>query len=53
MTSKGTHQWRGVIEEYRDRLPVGGDTPVVTLREGVRRSSPRRSSPSAPAARST
>ena len=29
-----THQWRGVIEEYRDRLPVGPDTPVVTLREG-------------------
>jgi threonine synthase len=27
-------QWRGVIEEYRDRLPVGDDTPVVTLREG-------------------
>jgi threonine synthase len=29
-----THQWRGVIEEYRDRLPVGPATPVVTLREG-------------------
>jgi threonine synthase len=29
-----THQWRGVIEEYRDRLPVGPDTEVVTLREG-------------------
>jgi threonine synthase len=29
-----THQWRGVIEEYRDRLPVGDSTPVVTLREG-------------------
>ncbi|MEJ2577887.1 MAG: threonine synthase [Kineosporiaceae bacterium] len=28
------HQWRGVIEEYRDRLPVGAGTPVVTLREG-------------------
>ena len=28
------HQWRGVIEEYRDRLPVSADTPVVTLREG-------------------
>ncbi|WP_176582869.1 threonine synthase [Streptomyces marincola] len=27
-------QWRGVIEEYRDRLPVTEDTPVVTLREG-------------------
>jgi threonine synthase len=30
----GTHQWRGVIEEYRDRLPVAADTPVVTLLEG-------------------
>jgi threonine synthase len=28
------HQWRGVIEEYRDRLPVSATTPVVTLREG-------------------
>jgi threonine synthase len=28
------HQWRGVIEEYRERLPVGDSTPVVTLREG-------------------
>jgi threonine synthase len=27
-------QWRGLIEEYRDRLPVTADTPVVTLREG-------------------
>ena len=26
--------WRGVIEEYRDRLPVTGATPVVTLCEG-------------------
>jgi threonine synthase len=26
--------WRGVIEEYRDRLPVSRDTPVVTLGEG-------------------
>ncbi len=26
--------WRGVIEEYRDRLPVGSATPVVTLGEG-------------------
>jgi threonine synthase len=26
--------WRGVIEEYRDRLPVGPGTPVVTLGEG-------------------
>jgi threonine synthase len=30
----GAHQWRGLIEEYRDRLPVSGATPVVTLREG-------------------
>ena len=30
----GTHQWRGVIEEYRDRLPVSAKTPVVTLHEG-------------------
>ncbi len=26
--------WRGVIEEYRDRLPVTDATPVVTLLEG-------------------
>ena len=26
--------WRGVIEEYRERLPVSGSTPVVTLGEG-------------------
>ena len=35
MTSvEGSHQWRGIIEEYRERLPVSADTPVVTLREG-------------------
>jgi threonine synthase len=28
------HQWRGVIEEYRDRLPVSAATPIVSLREG-------------------
>ena len=28
------HQWRGLIEEYRDRLPVTASTPVITLREG-------------------
>jgi len=28
------HVWRGLIEEYRDRLPVTGATPVVTLGEG-------------------
>jgi threonine synthase len=27
--------WRGLIEEYRDRLPVTADTPVVTLLEGA------------------
>jgi threonine synthase len=27
-------QWRGVIEEYRERLPVSEATPVVTLCEG-------------------
>ena len=32
--ARGAHQWRGLIEEYRDRLPVDVDTPVVTLREG-------------------
>src|SRR6266508_2917193 len=26
--------WRGVIEEYRQFLPVSADTPVVTLLEG-------------------
>jgi threonine synthase len=26
--------WRGVIAEYRDRLPVSDATPVVTLMEG-------------------
>ena len=30
----GVHQWHGVIEEYRDRLPVSSATPVITLREG-------------------
>lgn len=30
----GAHQWRGVIEEYRDRLPVSKNTPVVSLCEG-------------------
>lgn len=28
------HQWRGVIEEYRQWLPVSDKTPVVSLREG-------------------
>ena len=26
--------WKGLIEEFRDRLPVGPQTPVVTLHEG-------------------
>ncbi|MGW0732859.1 threonine synthase [Streptomyces sp. NPDC002851] len=30
----GAHQWRGIIEEYRERLPVSEATPVVTLGEG-------------------
>jgi threonine synthase len=30
----GAHQWRGVIDEYRSRLPVSKKTPVVTLHEG-------------------
>jgi threonine synthase len=34
VTGPAAHQWRGVIEEYRDWLPVSDETPVVTLREG-------------------
>ncbi|WP_241251777.1 threonine synthase [Candidatus Protofrankia californiensis] len=33
-TAGARRVWRGVIEEYRDRLPVSPDTPVVSLREG-------------------
>jgi threonine synthase len=33
-TTTRTRPWRGVIEEYRDRLPVSANTPVVTLLEG-------------------
>jgi threonine synthase len=33
-TLQHTPQWRGLIEEYRDRLPVTAETPVVTLLEG-------------------
>jgi threonine synthase len=29
-----TRVWRGLIEEYRDRLPVTSRTPVITLLEG-------------------
>ena len=31
---KAAHQWRGVIEEYRHRLPVTSKTPIISLREG-------------------
>jgi threonine synthase len=34
MPGHGAPQWRGLIEEYRDRLPVSDATPVITLREG-------------------
>jgi len=34
MTANGAHVWRGIIEEYRDRMPVDDATPIVTLREG-------------------
>ncbi len=34
MTRVGASPWRGVIEEYRDWLPVSDATPVVTLGEG-------------------
>jgi threonine synthase len=33
-TATRTHQWRGVIEEYRDLLDIPADTPAITLREG-------------------
>jgi threonine synthase len=33
-TKHGAHQWRGVINEYRDWLPVSATTPIITLREG-------------------
>jgi threonine synthase len=33
--AQGVHRlWRGVIGEYRDRLPIDDDAPVITLREG-------------------
>jgi threonine synthase len=31
---KQAHVWRGVIEEYREWLPVTAETPVITLGEG-------------------
>ncbi|MEI5674664.1 MULTISPECIES: threonine synthase [Nocardioides] len=33
-TRARTHQWRGVIEEYRDLLEIPEGTAAVTLREG-------------------
>ena len=33
-TPPRTHQWRGVIEEYRDLLAIPEGTPAITLREG-------------------
>ena len=33
-TRRPTHQWRGIIEEYRDLLEIPEGTPAVTLREG-------------------
>src|SRR6187402_2825259 len=29
-----SHQWRGVLNEYRDRLDISDATPIVTLGEG-------------------
>ena len=29
-----SHQWRGVMEEYADRLDLPDGTPTITLREG-------------------
>jgi threonine synthase len=26
--------WRGILVEYADRMPIGPETPIVTLREG-------------------
>lgn len=34
VTAVGSRGWRGVIAEYRDRLPVDLGMPVVTLGEG-------------------
>jgi threonine synthase len=34
VTPAGAHQWRGVIREYRDWLPVSDETPIITLCEG-------------------
>ena len=29
-----THQWRGLIEEYRELLDIPAATPAITLGEG-------------------
>src|SRR5699024_1377684 len=34
MAAAHRHQWRGVVEEYRELLDVGADVPAVTLGEG-------------------
>jgi len=34
VTHAPVHQWRGVVEEYRDWLDIPADTPTITLREG-------------------
>jgi threonine synthase len=34
VSASGAHQWRGVIEEYRDWLDLPEGTPTITLREG-------------------
>ncbi|MET0739972.1 MAG: threonine synthase [Candidatus Nanopelagicales bacterium] len=34
LVGHATHQWLGVIEEYRSRLPVTDATPIISLREG-------------------
>ncbi|MGN6251480.1 MAG: threonine synthase [Marmoricola sp.] len=34
MSTTTSRQWRGVLEEYADRLDIPPGTPVVTLREG-------------------
>ncbi|MCW2567687.1 MAG: threonine synthase [Mycobacterium sp.] len=31
---RSSRAWRGLINEYRDRLPVTDATPIITLREG-------------------
>ena len=35
MSVRATPGWRGIIEEYRDFLPVDAGSPVVTLQEGA------------------